>query len=156
MTVIRAAELLAMEIPPQHWIIPNMLPAGLTLFVGRGKDGKSLMAWNICMAIASGGKALGAYDVEPGAVLYLALEDGQRRAKARLQAQMRHAQLDEAPPRLDLVLWNAPRIGEGLEPQISDWLDTHPDARLVIVDILEKVRPPRQRNGSIYVKTTRP
>jgi len=81
---ISARELYAKALPPQQWIIPDILPVGETLFIGRGKDGKSLLVWNLCLAVATGGKALSAYDVEEGDVLYLALEDGERRAQQRL------------------------------------------------------------------------
>jgi hypothetical protein len=136
--------------PPVRYVIPGKLPAGATLFVGRGKDGKSLMVWNIALATATGGKALGAYDVEQGDVLYLALEDGERRGQQRLFDQMDHFGMKEAPPRLDLVFWTAPRIGEGFMERLETWVDEHPEARLVIVDILEKVRPARTRDG-VYV-----
>jgi hypothetical protein len=132
------------------WIIPNILPPGATLFTGRGKDGKSLLAWNLCLAVATGGKALGQYDVPEGEALYLCLEDGERRAKKRLMDQMAYMDMEEVPTKLDLVLWESPKVGEGFEEALTTWLDEHPQARLVIVDILERVRPRRTRNGSVY------
>src|SRR5262249_33456540 len=71
-----ATELLAMQFPPLLWVVEDLLPAGLTLFTGRGKDGKSLLVWNLCLAVATGGLALGRYKVMHGDVLYLDLEDG--------------------------------------------------------------------------------
>jgi hypothetical protein len=56
-TIYSAAELLAMEFPPLQWVVESILPAGLTLFSGRGKDGKSMLVWNLCLAVASGGLA---------------------------------------------------------------------------------------------------
>jgi len=147
---ISAQELYAKPLPELEYAIPEILPVGATLFTGRGKDGKSLLVWNLCLAIATGGKALGRYPVQHGAVLYLALEDGERRAKKRLQEHMDYAQIRTPPERLELVLWDAPRIGEGFEAALTTWLDEHADARLVVVDILEKVRPTRSRNGSVY------
>lgn len=148
--IINARDLLAEKIPDQAWIIPAILPAGCTLLAGRGKDGKSLLMLNACVAVATGGVALGRDRVPEGDVLYLALEDGKRRAQQRLQAQLAHLGYDQAPTRLDFVLWEAPRVSEGFEECLTVWLDEHPEARLVVVDILEKVRPPRQRGGSVY------
>jgi hypothetical protein len=131
-------------------IISDLLPAGATLFAGRGKDGKSLLVWNLCIAVATGGIALGRYAALQGDALYLALEDGERRAQTRLTEQMAHANMDAPPECLDVVLWEAPRIGEGFEECLATWLDEHPAARLVVVDILEKVRPSRTRHTGIY------
>jgi hypothetical protein len=38
------------------------------------------------------------------------------------------------------VRWDARNIGEGLEEDIGDWLDAHPDAVMVAIDTLGKVR----------------
>ena len=130
-----------------RWVIPGKLPVGATLFFGRGKDGKSLLVWNLALSTATGGKALGAYDVEQGDVLYLALEDGERRGQDRLEEQMAHAGMTEPPPRLELVFWTAPRLGEGFLDCLETWVDEHPEGRLIIIDILEKVRPVRTRDG---------
>jgi len=148
--MISAKDLYAKDLPEQECIVDEILPVGATLFTGRGKDGKSLMAWNFCMAVASNGTALGQYSVKHGAVLYLALEDGERRAQKRLKEQMQCMEQEAVPEGLDLVLWEAPRIGAGGEEALTAWLDEHPDARLVVIDILEKVRPRRTHNGSVY------
>ena len=38
---ISAEELLSTPLPPVKWIIPHLLPAGLALFAGPSKAGKS-------------------------------------------------------------------------------------------------------------------
>jgi AAA domain len=144
------AALLAKDIPDLAFIVEDILPVGATLFVGRAKDGKSLAMWNLCLAVATGGVVFGRYPTTPGPVLYLALEDGERRAKKRLQDQLGAMHMDTCPEGFELVCWDAPRVGEGLEEKLHDWLDTHPGAKLIVIDILEKVRPPRTRNGSVY------
>jgi hypothetical protein len=150
-TIYTAAELLAMEFPPLQWVVESILPAGLTLFSGRGKDGKSMLVWNLCLAVASGGLALGRYGVMQGDVLYLDLEDGGRRAQERLKHVMKGLPEDgPQPASLDIVPLDAALVGQGLEEQLTGWLDQHPNARLIAVDILEKIRPKRQRGGSVY------
>jgi hypothetical protein len=54
-----AAELLAMELPEVRWIVPGLLPEGVTLLAGKPKLGKSWMALGIAIATAMGGVALG-------------------------------------------------------------------------------------------------
>jgi RecA-family ATPase len=58
---------------------------GLTILAGKGKIGKSWLALGIAIAVASGGYALGSIKVEQGDVLYLALEDNERRLQKRLR-----------------------------------------------------------------------
>jgi hypothetical protein len=100
---ISARALHAKHFAPLNWVIPGILPPGATLFTDRGKDGKSLLAWNLCVAVATGGTALGTYAVPQGDVLYLCLEDGERRAQARLDDQMAYMGMTEAPDNLMIV-----------------------------------------------------
>jgi hypothetical protein len=151
---ITARALKAEVLPPLHFVVEDILPAGCTLLTGKSKDGKSMLAYNLTVAVASGGLALGHYPTMAGSVWYLALEDGKRRAQTRLALQ--EAQMgplsDAAQDRLAFTLWDAPRLGAGLEEDIREWITTAPDARLVILDILEKVRPPRKLGGSTYAE----
>ena len=75
-------ELLARELPPVRWAIPDILPEGLTLLAGKPKLGKSWFALSVALAIAAGGFALGKQPVTQGEVLYLALEDNERRVRS--------------------------------------------------------------------------
>ena len=149
-TPLPGTALLEKDIPDLEFIVEDILPVGATLFVGRAKDGKSLAMWNLALAVASGGVVFGRYPTSPGPVLYLDLEDGERRAKKRLTDQLRALNMAQCPEGFEVVCWDAPRVGAGLEAQLHGWLDDHPGAKLIIIDILEKVRPPRTRNGSVY------
>ena len=51
---ISAEELLSTPLPPVKWIIPGLLPAGLALFAGPSKAGKSWLALWLCLQIAQG------------------------------------------------------------------------------------------------------
>lgn len=82
--IFSAAELMAEELPPVRWVVPGLLPEGVTLLAGKPKLGKSWLALGLGMAVASGGVALGTKQVECGDVLYLALEDNPRRLQGRL------------------------------------------------------------------------
>lgn len=84
--LLTADEILSTDWPEPTWAVPNLLPVGLTILAGRPKIGKSWLALQIALAVASGGMALGEH-VERGPVLYLALEDTERRLKDRMQKQ---------------------------------------------------------------------
>jgi hypothetical protein len=81
-----AAELLDADFPEPPWIVPGLLPVGLTLLAGRPKVGKSWLALQLMQAVATGGNFLG-QRVQRGACLYLALEDSPRRLQSRMRAQ---------------------------------------------------------------------
>jgi hypothetical protein len=132
-----AAELRTKIFDPLLWVVPGYLPEGLTLLGGRPKIGKSWQALDIAVGVAEGGRCLG-QQCEQGDVLALMLEDNDRRLQRRL-TQMLGAQLGEWPARLTYATsW--PRLNEGGVEWIRRWVDSHPKARLIIVDILERVR----------------
>jgi len=81
-----AGALLGTDFPEPKWVIPDLLPAGLSFLGGKPKVGKSMLALQVAIAVGSGGRVLDR-QVEAGRVLYLALEDSERRLKTRLQKQ---------------------------------------------------------------------
>jgi hypothetical protein len=146
--IFSASELMAQELPPVRWVVPGLLPEGVTLLAGKPKLGKSWLALGLGVAVASGGVALGTKPVECGDVLYLALEDNPRRLQGRLKKMLAGG---EAPKGLYYATeW--PRMDEGGAELLENWLGVNPHARLVVVDILKRVRPLANsaRNRSVY------
>jgi DnaB-like helicase N terminal domain/AAA domain len=136
-TPFTAEDLDRRSFPPVAWAVLGMLPEGLTLLVGKPKMRKSWLALAIALAISTGGRALGSIPVEQGDVLYLALEDGARRLHSRQRKILGSA---SAPHRLS-YLTAAPRLDNGCVGIVETWLRKHPEARLIIIDVLAKVRP---------------
>ena len=133
---ISAADLMQMEFPPTEWIVPDVLPEGVTLLAGKPKMGKSWMTLGLAEAVASGGVTLGR-QIKQGDVLYLALEDNLRRLQKRLGKILDGR---SAPSRIEAhITW--PRLPEGGTEKIDAWLFNHPEARLIVIDTLAKVRP---------------
>jgi len=144
-TIITADVLCKKHFPEPRWAIPGIVPEGTTLLCGKPKMGKSWMALGWGIAVASGGNALGSIPVEQGDVLYLSLEDNQRRLKSRISKILPDGDI---PPRLHLTTeW--PKVGEGCRGYIGAWLEVKPKARLVVIDTLKKIRTNRG-NRDLY------
>jgi hypothetical protein len=77
--VFTDAELMNGEIAEPVFIVPGLIPEGLTVISGRPKMGKTSFCMNIADAGARGGYALGSIKCPQHEVLFLALEDNKRR-----------------------------------------------------------------------------
>ena len=141
-----AADLLQEQLPPVKWVVPGLLPAGLSLLVAAPKIGKSWMALDLCLAVASGGTWLG-HEVNQGAVLYLALEDSKNRLQSRIRLLLDGF---TPPPEACTMRVQAPMLGAGLLEMLDGWLNEHPDAKLVCIDTFQRIRPPAGKNENAY------
>lgn len=141
-----ADELMATTFPEPRWAVPGILAEGVNLLAGSPKVGKSWLALGIGVAVAHGGRALGSIPVDQGDVLYLALEDTGRRLQGRLRAVLG----DDRPPARLRLTTQCERLDEGGAARVHQWLQRTPDARLVVVDVLTKIRPASSDSASRY------
>lgn len=82
------ASLMQKEFRPIEWVVPGIIPEGVTLLVAPPKIGKSWLLLDIALAAATGTSALGELSVGAARpVLYCDMESGERRLQARVQAQ---------------------------------------------------------------------
>jgi DNA-binding transcriptional ArsR family regulator len=80
-------DLLTKELPPIDFLIQDLISIpGTAVLASPKKRGKSWMALQLSQDIASGAPFLGKA-TKRGAVIYMALEDGERRLKQRLEKQ---------------------------------------------------------------------
>lgn len=141
--------LMAQSFPPTQYVVPGVFPEGLTLLVAAPKIGKSWMVLGLGAAAAAGSYAFGHIKVQPRPVLYLALEDGQRRLQGRLSS----LEIVSPPKGLHFIT-QLPKHGP--IPAIETFLERHQDAApLVILDTLGKVMPPAYANETTYQRDYR-
>jgi hypothetical protein len=143
---IEGSDLLQQGFQPIRWSVPGLIPEGVTLLAGAPKLGKSWLALDIAVAVASGGHVFGSIQVDPGEVLYLALEDNDRRMQGRLRKALRGG---PCPPGLHFS-YDVPTMDDGLLDAISSFAAGHPDLRLVIVDTIKPIRPKEKKNDRLY------
>lgn len=143
-----AEALQSKQFKPVRIILPDLIPEGTTILAGKPKIGKSWLALDVCMAVADETRfVLG--DKRPicGDVLYLALEDNERRLKKRIdkiaQGQARWSN------RLAMhTEWK--RVDQGGLEDIEAWCKSVEEPRLIWIDTLAKIRPIGSRNEQAY------
>src|SRR5712672_1411820 len=119
------------------------LPEGCIFFAGRPKLGKSWFVLQLALAVASGENAFGAFPVNRGDVLYLALEDTRRRLQSRAKRL-----LGDAPvPSGCKMATGWPRMDEGGADYLELYLRHHPATRMVIIDTFQKIKAPGNHNS---------
>jgi hypothetical protein len=125
--VRKAAELAHKEYRPPRQLVHEIIVEGVSLLCGRPKKGKSWLCLDMALAVASAEKALGYAPTEQASVLYLALEDSERRFMDRVKKLRDGAPI---PGGISFVTdW--PRIGDkGLE-ELQGYLNAYPETKLV-------------------------
>lgn len=115
-------------------IIDGLLYSGAYIIAGAPKIGKSFLVAQLAYHVSTGQK-LWEYDVHQGTVLYLALEDD----FGRIQNRMFMMYGVEDTDKLHFATV-AGKIGNGLDEQLENFMQEHPDTKLIIIDTMQKIR----------------
>ena len=131
-------DLLTMDLPEPEFIVPGIIPEGLTILAGKPKIGKSWLALELCVEVARGGKVLDQQAVQ-GRAVYFALEDNPRRLKKRLHALLPGE--TRSPDLLTLAdATSIQRLDKGGHEQLENFLRANPDVKLVVIDTLARIK----------------
>jgi len=144
---ITLADLQYKEFPPERWIVEGILPEGALLFAAKYKSKKSWMVLAVGLAVAMGGIALGRLPVVQGDVLYLDLEGRQQRIQKRTRAMLGVRQCTWPANFTVFTKWR--RGDEALE-DLEHWLMAHPNAAMVVIDVLASFRRPMDKAEGFY------
>ena len=146
---VTAAELDKMELPPVEWLIDNILTVGLSAIGAPPKSYKSFMALDLCAAVCTGTTFLG-FKTHQHACLYFDLESTKVRPRDRLKAIF--GKDTPKPDNLYIITGDDEpgRIGDGFEAQVEYQLQQHPDIKLIVVDVFQKIRIPKKGQNGGY------
>ena len=131
--------------PAVRFVIPGLIPEGVTLLVSRPKLGKSWLLQQIAGAVATGRSTLVEEPPAHGDVLHLILEDGNRRFQRRM-TKYYGVSRENWPDRMTIVpKWR--RLDDGGIDDMREWCKSVPRPTLITVDTLAKVRPEDKTNN---------
>ena len=135
LTVIDGETLMDKRLPPTKFCVDTLLPQGLCILGGSPKVGKSWLVLDLCVHVAQGTPLWG-LDVTRGEVLYLCLEDSERRIQERLNTIT-----DNVPDGMYFATGCT-----SIESGVCDWLrqfkGQHPEVSLVAIDTFQLIRTP--------------
>ena len=123
-------------------IIDDLLYTGAYILAGAPKIGKSFLVAQLAYHVSTG-QPLWGYNTRQGDVLYLALEDDEKRLQERMYRMFGVNGTD----RLRFAT-AAKQLGNGLDEQLEFALHKYPETKLIIVDTLQKVREATSENYS--------
>jgi RecA-family ATPase len=137
--------------PPLQFAVPGIVPAGFTLLAGPPKAGKSWLLLDWLLAVAMGGRALGRIPVgPPRQVLYLALEDSDRRMQSRCE------QLLQGHGKLPATFAYQTRVHPHQAiATVNAFVEKYPGTALVAIDTLGRVMPPMLTGETTYQRDYR-
>lgn len=135
LATISAAELQRKNIPPLQFIVEDFIATGLTILCSPPKYYKSWMMLDLGLQVSSG-KPFLQHATNQCSCLYLALEDGERRLKDRMEQLLDGK---DAPASFYFAT-SASTLRTGLCDMLDDFLKIHPDIGLVIIDTFQFVR----------------
>lgn len=136
----------AKYIPPQKFVVPGLIPTGLTILASPPKFGKSWMCLDLSISVATGTPFMGIQTNKDG-VTYMAMEDGDR----RLQERSRKVANGRELPKNLFFIKTAPSLADGLLPQLEDAINKAPcSIGLVIIDTLQKIRGTAGKTEGVY------
>jgi hypothetical protein len=145
---ITAKSLRTEKFAPVNFILPELMPEGVTLIVSKPKQGKSWMVLDLCIATTMNRFTLGYLKPAQGDALFLALEDSKRRLQSRL-GKLLPSFTGEWPERLTLTTkWS--RLHEGGADALREWCKSVERPTLIGIDTLALIRPPGRSSQLAY------
>ena len=143
--LIDAETLYYMPIDHPKMVIEGLLSTGLAVLSGDSKIGKSWMVLWFGLKIAKGEPVWG-MPTNRSDVVYLALEDRRWRIQDRIQL------LTDEPVSNLKVGFSCGMLGQELETELEELLDSNPNIGIIFIDTFQKVRDNISGKTNAYAK----
>ena len=144
---INAVDLANKEFAPLVQVVQDLIVEGCTLFCGASKIGKSWGMMQLAAAVSAGEPVWGR-NTTKGAVLYMALEDSARRLQYRL------GKMGITPNENLNFQTQTITLAGGLVNALEGWIQAHADARLIIIDTMQRYEVRHRRGQTPTASTT--
>lgn len=143
---IKASELIKMDLPPVEYVVDIILAKGLVILSAKSKLGKSWLALDLALCVASGCDFLG-FNTTQGKVMYIDLENTRSLTQSRLRTLLNGS---DAPD--DLEIFNDfSTMSDYFEEDIRRELSQeNKKFSLVIVDVFQKIKKPKRVGQTDY------
>ncbi len=142
-------QIMATEYLPLSWAVEGYLPEGFSVLAGRQKLGKTWLALDWSIAVATGGYAMGQIPCDKGNVLYLDLENGHRRIKRRIETIF--PDKSKMPDFSGIqIVSESPQLDKDFIAYLDEWRQSVDNPRLIVIDVLQRVKPVGSGNRNAY------
>ena len=141
---VRMNDLLKKEFKPLYEPVQGLFSEGLNIYVGASKLGKS---WHMlqCGFCVSSGRPFWNRPVTRSPVLYLALEDSERRIKDRL-SKLNVTEISDDY----LIQTKVPNMDSGLTELFDQWLTKQAKPCMIIIDVFQKIKGRSEKGENAY------
>jgi hypothetical protein len=142
-------DLMVRKFDPIKWVVPGYISEGFLVLAGRQKLGKTWLAIDMALAVATGGAAMGSIMCEQGDVLYIDMENGPRRIQSRINTLFPDERNRPDLSRLEWVT-EAPQLDAGFVNELERWRQSVPNPRFATIDVLQRIKPPGSMARNAY------
>lgn len=136
---VQLRDFLAEKLPEPTFIVPGLLPEGVSMIAGPPKAGKTWLAMHLSLAVYQGGQFLGR-TLRCREVLYLSLESSENWIQGRWRRMLGDVPPERIPDGLELC-FESLKLGRGFEEQLTGFIEARNDVGLVVVDTMVRVDP---------------
>lgn len=144
-TEITFNQLQKIKFDPLQFAVEGLLPAGLLIFAGSPKVGKSLFVLDLCLSVAQGLPFLDR-ETNKGDVIYFAFEDTYR----SLQERMRKQGFDGAIDGNVIIRPKPIGLRAGFIDLVDFMVSKKPKTNLICIDVFEHIRDNEEKSQLLY------